>query len=261
VTDEVRRGFGRGEMLLVCVALCVMVAAGMAAASAFSTGQGAPDASGVPAAPPSTTPDVPLQPVVPDADASPPQIAGSRVAPQWVQKVSARTGIGEVALSAYASAALRLADEQPGCRLGWTTLAGIGGVESIHGTDGGAYLLADGRTSQPIIGPALDGTQGTAAIRASAETSLWHGDSTWDHAVGPMQFIPSTWERWQSDGNHDGVSDPSNIADAAYAAGRYLCAAGSDLTTARGWTQAVFSYNQSDTYVRTVLAYANAYAR
>jgi membrane-bound lytic murein transglycosylase B len=260
VTDEVRRGFGRGEVLLVAVALCVMVAAGMAAASAFSTDQSAPDASGLAAVPSPTTPEAPLQPVVPDDGASLPQATGSRAAPQWVQRVSASTGIGQVALSAYASAALRLAEEQPACRLGWTTLAGIGGVESIHGTDGGAHLLADGRTSQPIIGPALDGTDGTAAIRASGETSRWHGDSEWDHAVGPMQFIPSTWERWQSDGNDDGVSDPSNIADAAYAAGRYLCAAGSDLTTARGWTQAVFSYNHSDTYVRTVLAYANAYA-
>jgi membrane-bound lytic murein transglycosylase B len=258
-----RRGFGWREMLMIGIALCVVVVAGMAAASAFSAGRGAPDASGLPtvsASQEAASPaPVPL-PVVPDAAASTPQTAGSRVAPQWVQQVSQRTGIGPIALSAYASAALRLADERPACRLGWTTLAGIGGVESIHGTDGGALLLADGRTSRPIIGPALDGTAGTAAIRATAETTQWHGDSEWDHAVGPMQFIPSTWERWQADGNDDGVADPSNISDAAYAAGRYLCAAGSDLTTAQGWTQAVFSYNHSDTYVRTVLAYANAYA-
>jgi membrane-bound lytic murein transglycosylase B len=253
-------------MLLVGIALCVMVAAGMAAASAFSTGPRAPDASGLPAvsssqaSAASPSPAAPLLPVVPDAAGSTPQASGTRAAPQWTASVSERTGIGPVALSAYASAALRLAVERPSCRLGWTTLAGIGGVESIHGTDGGAYLLADGRTSQPIIGPALDGTDGTAAIRATSETARWHGDTRWDHAVGPMQFIPSTWERWQSDGNDDGVLDPSNIADAAYAAGRYLCASGSDLTTARGWTQAVFSYNRSDTYVRTVLTYANAYA-
>lgn len=249
-------------MLLVGLALCVMVAAGMAVASAFSSHRGTPDASGLPAVLPSETtspPPVSL-PVVPDAAAIVPQASGTRAAPQWVTQVSERTGIGQVALSAYASAALRLAAEHPGCRLGWTTLAGIGGVESIHGTDGGSSLLADGRTSRPIIGPALDGTDGTAAIRATAETAQWHGDTEWDHAVGPMQFIPSTWERWQSDGNGDGVSDPSNIDDAAYAAGRYLCAAGSDLTTAPGWTQAVFSYNRSDAYVRTVLAYANAYA-
>lgn len=179
---------------------------------------------------------------------------------QWVTAVAQRTGIGEIALRAYGSAALRIASEQPRCRLGWTTLAGLGGVESLHGTDGGAQLLPDGRTSQPIVGPALDGTDGNAAIRSTAESVPWHGDMRWDHAVGPMQFIPSTWERWESDGNGDGVSDPGNIDDAAYAAGRYLCASGTDLTTARGWTAAIFSYNHSDDYVRTVLAYANAYA-
>jgi membrane-bound lytic murein transglycosylase B len=56
------------------------------------------------------------------------------------------------------------------------------------------------------------------------------------------------------------VADPSNIFDAAYAAGRYLCASGADLRTGQGWTQAIFSYNHSDDYVRSVLAYANAYA-
>jgi membrane-bound lytic murein transglycosylase B len=260
VADQVRRGFGVGEALLVGIALCVTIAVGMAAASAFTQGTPEVDAAGVPAQP-AATQTAPLTPVVPQPAAAAPQASGSQVSGAWVRQVSQRTGIGEVALQAYGSAALRLSAEQPACRLGWTTLAGIGGVESLHGTDGGAYLLTDGKTSQPIIGPALDGSDGTAAIRATPETTAWHGDQTWDHAVGPMQFIPSTWERWQSDGNGDGVVDPSNIADAAYAAGRYLCASGSDLTTAQGWTRAIFSYNHSDDYVRTVLAYANAYAR
>ncbi|WP_371811170.1 lytic transglycosylase domain-containing protein [Aeromicrobium sp. CFBP 8757] len=260
MADQVRRGFGVGEALLIAVALCVMVAIGMAAASAF-TAEPPVDAAGVPAATDTATaaPE-PLQPVVPEAAAITPPSSGSQVSGDWVSATSQRTGIGEVAVRAYGSAALRLASEQPACRLGWTTLAGIGGVESLHGTDGGAYLLTDGRTSQPIVGPALDGTDGNAAIRATPETTEWHGDPTWDHAVGPMQFIPSTWERWASDGDGDGVTDPSDIADAAYAAGRYLCASGGDLTTAQGWTAAIFSYNHSDDYVRTVLAYANAYA-
>ncbi len=257
MTDQVRRGFGVGEALLIGIALCVMVAVGMAAASAF-TSETPIDAAGVPTATP--TPAEPLEPVVPEAAAATPASSGSQVSDAWVRQTSQRTGIGEVAVRAYGSAALRLAAEQPVCRLGWTTLAGIGGVESLHGTDGGAYLLTDGRTSQPIVGPALDGTDGNAAIRATPQTSEWHGDPTWDHAVGPMQFIPSTWERWESDGDGDGVTDPSDIADAAYAAGRYLCASGGNLTTPRGWTAAIFSYNHSDDYVRTVLAYANAYA-
>lgn len=245
------------ELLLIGVALCVMTALGIAAASAF-TQPSSPTPTAT--ASPTATVATPLQPVVPDAEPETPAATGTTISPAWVSAVAARTGITEVALQAYGSATLRIGTEQPACRLGWTTLAGIGGIESGHGTEGGAYLLPDGRTSQPILGPALDGTQGFAAIRATEESVVWHGDMQWDHAVGPMQFIPSTWETWQSDGNDDGVSDPSNVFDAAYAAGRYLCASGSDLTTGEGWTRAIFSYNHSDDYVRSVLAFANAYA-
>ena len=244
-----------GEWLLIGVALCVMVAFGMAAASAFTQSPASPTTSAAPTPRPAS-----LTPVAPVVDATVPVAAGRQASAQWVGDISRRTGIGEVAVRAYGSATLRLATEQPACRLGWTTLAGIGGIESLHGTDGGASVLPDGRTSLPIIGPALDGTNGTAAIRSTDETVTWHGDMRWDHAVGPLQFIPSTWERWQSDGNDDGVADPGNIFDAAYAAGRYLCASGADLTSASGWTAAIFSYNHSDDYVRSVLAYANAYA-
>lgn len=185
--------------------------------------------------------------------------AGARASAPWVQATSAKTGIGTVAVQAYGDASLRLGREQKGCRLGWTTLAGIGGIESGHGTNGGAYLQPNGLTSHPILGPALNGTSGMAAIRSDAESTVWHGDPQWDHAVGPMQFIPSTWRKWGSDGDGDGVADPNNIFDASYAAGRYLCASGADLRTGRGWTEAVFSYNHSDDYVRAVLARANSY--
>jgi membrane-bound lytic murein transglycosylase B len=254
--DRERRGFGFGELVLIGVALCVMIALGIATASAFTQGSD-----------PATSPlevqpnaQAPLEPVVPDVETVAPPVDGTQVSAEWVRGISRRTGIGEVAMQAYGSATLRIGREQPACRLGWTTLAGIGGIESAHGTNGGASLLADGRTSQPIVGPALDGTNGTAAIRATAESTRWHGDVQWDHAVGPMQFIPTTWERWQSDGNDDGVLDPSNVFDAAYAAGRYLCASGTDLGTGEGWTRAIFSYNHSNDYVRSILNFANAYA-
>jgi membrane-bound lytic murein transglycosylase B len=246
------------ELLLIAVSLCVMTALGIAAASAF-TQSPVPDpeiAAGSVAPSP-----VALEPVAPAPEPEAPVAAGgTSVSPTWAQAVSARTGIPEVALQAYGSATVRVAKEQPSCRLGWTTLAGIGGIESGHGSNGGAYLLPDGRTSQLILGPALDGTAGNTAIRATEESFAWHGDAQWDHAMGPMQFIPSTWDRWQSDGNADGTTDPSNVFDASYAAARYLCASGADLKTAEGWTRAVFSYNHSDDYVRSVLSFANAYA-
>lgn len=181
-------------------------------------------------------------------------------APAWVESTSATTGVPAVAVRAYARAALVLGQESPGCRLGWTTLAGIGSVESDHGRLGGAVLQADGTSLPPIVGPALDGTAGFAAIPSDPEGASRHGDARWDRAVGPMQFISDTWSRWADDGDGDGRADPLDIDDATLAAGRYLCHAGADLTTADGWSAAVFSYNHSQDYVRLVLSRANAIA-
>ncbi|MCU1516447.1 MAG: murein transglycosylase [Pseudarthrobacter sp.] len=75
-----------------------------------------------------------------------------------------------------------------------------------------------------------------------------------------MQFIPSTWQLAGRDGNGDGTADPFNIDDAALSAAGYLCAHGRDLTTAGGWAQAIYSYNQSDSYVAQVRGQAISYA-
>jgi len=179
--------------------------------------------------------------------------------PDWVAAVSRATGIPAVALAGYADASLTLGQEDAACRLGWSTLAGIGAIESGHGSHGGSVLGEDGRAFPPIIGPALDGA-GFAAIRATELSTSLDGDPQWQHAVGPLQFLPSTWQRWGSDGDHDGRSDPQDVDDAALAAGRYLCASGADLTTAAGWHRAVLSYNHDEGYVAAVLVRADAYA-
>lgn len=178
----------------------------------------------------------------------------------WVDRTAARAGIPAPALRAYATVQLRLAEEQPGCHLGWNTLAGIGWVESHHGTIGDRTLNADGTSSTTILGPALDGGE-FAAIRSTPRSRAWHGDRTWEHAVGPLQFIGSTWERWGADGDGNGVADPRDLDDAALTAGRYLCADAHDLATDSGWTRAVHSYNHDTTYVSNVAAAANAYAQ
>jgi membrane-bound lytic murein transglycosylase B len=183
------------------------------------------------------------------------------VDPVWSRSAAGRAGIPEVAVRAYARAGLMLRASDPSCGLGWTTLAGLGYVESLHGTIGGRALLADGRSSTPILGPALDGSGDFAAIRASALSAQWHGDPTWDHAVGPLQFMPSTWARWASDGDADGVGDPNDLDDASFAAARYLCADGRDLDSGAGWGAAVFSYNHSTAYVDQVYAAASSYAQ
>ncbi|QCX26410.1 lytic transglycosylase domain-containing protein [Nocardioides jishulii] len=174
----------------------------------------------------------------------------------WVDRAARATGIPHPAVTAYARATL---GAPKGCQLGWTTLAGIGFVESQHGTIDGRTLGRDGRSSSPILGPALDGGEGLAAIRASAASAALHGNPTWDHAMGPMQFIPSSWSRWSRDGDGDGVEDPHDIDDAAASAAAYLCHDGHDLTTSRGWNAAIFSYNHDNGYVNSVYAAANRY--
>ena len=158
---------------------------------------------------------------------------------------------------AYRRAAASLARTDPSCRLPWSLLAGIGQVES--GQARGGQVDATGRTITPIIGPALDGRPGTARI-ADSDGGALDGDAVWDHAVGPMQFIPGTWRYAGADGNGDGVRDPHNVYDAALAAGRYLCSSGGDLRDAGSVQAAVLSYNQSQSYVQLVLAYATAFA-
>ncbi|MCM0620058.1 lytic murein transglycosylase [Nocardioides bruguierae] len=182
--------------------------------------------------------------------------ARSSLDPAWVRRTAERTGIPAPAVRAYATAQT---SGVAGCDLGWTTLAGIGWVESQHGTLYGRTLRADGTSSSPILGPALDGREGFAAIRATPAGTAWHGDSTWEHAVGPMQFLPSTWAGVAVDGDRDGSRDPFDLDDAAAGAARYLCADG-DLDSSQAWTAAVLRYNRSEAYARDVAAAALEYA-
>ena len=105
----------------------------------------------------------------------------------------------------------------------------------------------------------LDGGPGVAAI-PDTDDGRWDADDTWDRAVGPMQFIPSSWSIHGQDGNRDGRRDPNNVVDAALASGGYLCAGDRDVDVEKERRAAVFSYNHSWDYVDLVLAWADAYA-
>ena len=155
-----------------------------------------------------------------------------------------KLGIPAIVLAAYTQAANTMAGQQPGCHLPWWLLAGIGKVESDHADNG--LVDSRGNTLVPILGPPLNGTGGDAAITAPG--------GGWERAVGPMQFLPSTWQVWGGGGNLN------NVFDAALAAGRYLCAGGLNLSGPAQQADAVFSYNPSDSYVQLVLMWAYAYA-
>jgi membrane-bound lytic murein transglycosylase B len=163
------------------------------------------------------------------------------------------------ALEAYAYAARVAEVENPKCHLAWTTLAGIGMVESHHGTYRGAVVAPNGDVRPLIRGVRLDGSMGNMQI-ADTDGGKLDGDPTMDRAMGPMQFIPETWELYGVDANNDGIVSPDNIDDAALSAAGYLCWRGKDLATPRGWMAALRAYNLSDQYARTVRDWAKAYA-
>lgn len=187
-----------------------------------------------------------------------PPVAATPTA-ETVREVARSTGIPRRALQSYVAAAETTGRDQPACGIAWNTLAGIGASESSHGAFGGARLDDGGVARPSIIGVALDGTRGNRAIRDTDGGRL-DGDTTWDRAVGPLQFIPSTWRKWGADGDGDGRIDPHDLDDAALAAARYLCASGGDLTASPGWSRAVLTYNNSGEYARKVARTATQYA-
>ncbi len=260
-----RRPAGRvavpGLLMAVLVLSAVVIGAVLPRATDALPAAGAP--GGTATGDPSEAPEV-VPP--PGADLPFPDPSGTGAAGQpqsdvlaaWVAPMSVKTGIPVVALQAYAFAELALGTRNAGCNLRWTTLAGIGRNESNHGRSGGATLTNDGRAAPPIYGPALDGTNGNKSI-PDTDGGQVDGDSTWDRAVGPMQFIPSTWSRYAIDADQDGRSDPHDIDDAALAAATYLCAGTRDLSTVDGWWAAILAYNNVQVYAQNVFNAANGY--
>jgi membrane-bound lytic murein transglycosylase B len=165
-------------------------------------------------------------------------------------------GIPSTALAAYRKAEQNMTVSDPGCGISWNMLAGIGRIESGHAN--GGVTDAHGTAVRPIYGPALDGTlPGNEVIVVNNRAG---GSTTYARAMGPMQFLPSTWSRYASDGDGDGVADPQNLFDSALAAARYLCSGNLDLRDPSQAMSAILRYNNSVPYARNVLGWAAAYA-
>ncbi|WP_084654416.1 lytic transglycosylase domain-containing protein [Nocardia altamirensis] len=159
-------------------------------------------------------------------------------------------GIPEIVLAAYRNAELAMQTSAPNCAVPWHLLAGIGEVESNHAANGRTDV--NGTTPTAIYGPALDGTlPGNEIIKASDGSAV--------RAVGPMQFLPSTWSMYAADGNVDGAKDPNNVFDAALAAAKYLCSGGLDMRNHDQSMRAVLRYNNSKSYAALVFAWSEAY--
>jgi murein DD-endopeptidase MepM/ murein hydrolase activator NlpD len=142
----------------------------------------------------------------------------------------------------------------PGLR--WPLLAGIGAVESGHGTTGGAGAdPLTGGVAPPIFGVSLDGSAGVRALPAGPWLGWFGLAGPWQRAVGPMQFLPATFTAWAVDADGDGTADPHDIDDAVASAANYLC--GGRDGQVDDERVALRRYNADDAYVERVLAVAD----
>lgn len=162
-------------------------------------------------------------------------------------------GIPPAVASAYQRAAAAARGFAPPCHIPAWILAGVGKVETNHGAFGGGSIAGNGSVSPRIVGPALP------SLGPDTDDGRWDEDTRFDHAVGPMQFIPATWRSYGRDGNGDRLVDPHNIFDAALGAAAYLCASGGPMATEADWHRGLLAYNHSEAYVAKALATAYAY--
>ncbi len=249
--------FGRFQKVTTLLPLALL----STAVTASLTGVGATSAVAEPR-PPATLPDgssVPADPIEVPASVSPTEPRRD-VDDRLGRQVAAESasGIPAAALGAYQRAETVINAADKSCHLTWQLVAAIGRVESDHGRVNGNTLDDDGLATPGIYGIALNGKNDTQAIR-DTDAGQYDSDARWDRAVGPMQFIPSTWSVVGVDGDNDGKRNPQDIDDAALASAVYLCSGKADLTTEPGLRAAIYRYNHSDEYVDLVLSFMEAY--
>ncbi|MCI3273355.1 C40 family peptidase [Streptomyces cylindrosporus] len=163
-------------------------------------------------------------------------------------------------LTAYKKAVQQVGTYVPTCRgMRWPILAGIAKVESNHAV--GRSIADNGDITPKIYGVLLNGSGqgGNTTVVPDTDGGKWDGTSQGERAVGPFQFLPSTWESIGQDGNGDKVADPHNADDAALGAAIYLCGNGRDLTKRAQLKAAIWQYNHSEEYVADVLGWIDQY--
>ncbi|MEV7888317.1 C40 family peptidase [Streptomyces sp. NPDC002817] len=163
-------------------------------------------------------------------------------------------------LMAYKKAVQQVGTHVPKCRgMRWPVLAGIAKVESNHASGHG--IASNGDIRPRIYGVLLNGSGAGGNTTAFPDTDggRWDGTASGERAVGPFQFLPSTWDGVGKDANGDQVADPHNADDAALGAAIYLCGNGRDLSKRAQLEAAIYQYNHSGEYVANVLGWIDQY--
>jgi membrane-bound lytic murein transglycosylase B len=257
-TTRTIRRTGRLQKAIALVPLAVLSGAWTASLAGVGAGA-APVAASELALPDGTI--VPANPIEAAASVSSPDHVAPAVPAGTAQQVVATasaSGIPSAALAAYQRAEAVINAADPACQIPWQLIAAIGRVESDHGRTGGNSLDDAGVATPGIYGIALDGKKGTQLIR-DTDAGQYDADATYDRAVGPMQFIPSTWSVVGVDADGDGMRNPQDINDSALASAVYLCSGNGSLDSVTGQQSAVYRYNHSTSYVNLVLGIMRSY--
>lgn len=163
-------------------------------------------------------------------------------------------------LTAYKKAVQQVQKHVPKCQgMRWPILAGIAKVESNHAV--GRNIADNGDIRPKIYGVLLNGSGagGNTTVFPDTDGGKWDGTANGERAVGPFQFLPSTWEGVGKDAGGDKTADPHNADDAALGAAVYLCGNGRDLTKRSPLKAAILQYNHSNEYVSNVLGWIDQY--
>jgi murein DD-endopeptidase MepM/ murein hydrolase activator NlpD len=165
--------------------------------------------------------------------------AGRSAGDPYQPQAAAEAGVPARAAQAYQ----RSGDMCMG--LDWTLLAAVGAVETRHGQLASSSIDPDsGEVTPWIFGPPLDGTNATVAIPVEQWIGWWGLTGPWLQAVGPMQFLPSTFEAHAVDVDQNGVANPHDIDDAVGTAARFICAASGGFVDGAGEVGRI--YNPGD---------------
>ena len=251
--------FGRIQRATALVPLALL----SAAATAGLTGTGVQTVSAAQEARATALPDgttVPNEAIEAPASVSVPGVVAPGISGNThdVVATASTTGIPSAALAAYQRAETVINAADRTCQLPWQLVAAIGRVESDHGRTNGNHLDSKGVARPGIFGIALDGKNHTSVVK-DTDAGQYDGDAKFDRAVGPMQFIPSTWSVVGVDADGDAQRNPQDVDDAALATAVYLCSGKDDLSQDQGARAAVFRYNHSKSYVDLVLSIMHAY--
>ena len=242
--------FGRLHKATAIIPLAILSAAWTASLAGVGAGSASADSEGSGTLPDGT--------VLPTAAIEAPASVGDSFSRVASTTPGSATSIPQAALAAYQRAEGVINEADNSCDIPWELIAAIGRVESDHGRFGGNSLDAQGVARPGIYGIALNGQNDTQKI-TDTDGGTYDNDTRFDRAIGPMQFIPSTWSVVGVDGDGDGTRNPQDIDDAALATAVYLCSGDDDLSQEKGQRASVYRYNHSNEYVDLVLSIMQAY--